>query len=137
MAILNRWPEWQPSLQASPCRVEKGFWIIVPAPNKDITRGLSISTDGRQIIVGFDDDHDDLAQRKKEVAAQFRKRVIARITDIFEEKIWAVSWRDKGRLRTSNSFEPPDSRANQFVASGFACRIRSWSGRFDKDYIEP
>jgi hypothetical protein len=137
-AILSRWPEWRRYQQASPFPPEKGFWIIVPSPNKDVTRGLSISTDERRIIIGFDDDHDHLEQRKKEGLHQFRERVIARICDLLEDKIQSVSWRDEDdRLRTSYCFELPDAHHNQFVRSGFKCRIRSWSGKLDKDYVEP
>ena len=133
VALLERWPEWKQYLQ-TPRWAIQGFWLIVPAPNKDITRGLSISIDGRMVIVGFDDDHDHLWQRKKESMPQFRNRVLERINELMQDKIFAISWRDEeNRLRTSNSF---DTDANPFVVNGYKCRIRSWSGRRDQDFVQ-
>ena len=135
--ILAEWPEWGLYLQTPRHLLSKSFWFIVPAPNKDITRGLSISIDQRMVIVGFDDDHDHLWQWKKEKLPHFRTRVLARIHDLMNDKIFAISWRDKeGRLRTSNCFNPEDKRSNQFVQNGYTKRVRSWSGKQDHDYIE-
>lgn len=137
MAILARWPDWKKHLKTPREFRSKGFWIEVPAPNKNLTRGLSVVTDHRMIVIGLDDDHDHLLQRKSESLPQFRARVIARITDILEGKIFAISWRDRdGHLRTSNCFDPGGGVRNQFVQSGYTRRIRSWSGQHDEDFIE-
>jgi len=137
-AILMEWPEWRLCLQTPPHLLPIGFWFIVPAPNKDVTRGLSISIDQRMVIVGFDDDHDHLWQRKKEHLAQFRMRVLARIHDLMDDKIFAISWRDKeGNFRTSNCFVPESKSSNQFVQQGYSKRVRSWSDKYDQDIKTP
>jgi hypothetical protein len=136
-AILAEWPEWKIYLQTSPAPRAKGFWFIIPAPNKDITRGLSISIDGRRVIVGFDDDHDHLWQRSKESLPRFRTRVLEKIHDLMNDKIVAMSWRDKkGRLRVSNCFKAEDKISQTLIQSGYTKRIRPWSGKHDRNVIE-
>jgi len=133
-AILTRWPDWEQHLQTPRAFRSKGFWLEVPAPNKDLTRGLSVVTDGRMLVVGLDDDHDHLRQQKKESLPQFRARVIERINDLMADRIFAISWRDeKGHLRTSNCFR---DEGNPFAQTGYTRRIRSWSGKRDQDTIQ-
>jgi hypothetical protein len=134
VAILARWPEWSQYVKTPPGFRAKGFWFEIPAPNQNLTRGLSIVTDERMLVIGLDDDHDHLQQQKKESLPQFRARVLARINDLIEDKIFAISWRDKeGQLRTSNCFR---DESNPFVQTGYTRRIRSWSGKRDQDSIQ-
>jgi hypothetical protein len=136
-AIFGRWPDWKQYLAVPTALRKKGFCILVPAPNREVTRGLSISTDGRQVIIGFDDDHDHLSLAPKEKLPQFRSRVLARIDEILADKIFATSWRDSDdKLRVSICFRSPDNNDLGFIESGWKCRIRSWTGKCDRDYVE-
>jgi hypothetical protein len=135
-AILSRWPNWKQHLQTSDQPYSKTFCIMVPAQNSDVTRGLSVVTDGRMIVVGFDVDHDHLIRRKKEGLPQFRQRVISRISDVLEDRICAVSWLDNGKWGTSCGFRSRSEVRENVVRTGFACRVRSWSGKLDQDFIE-
>jgi hypothetical protein len=133
-----RHPEW---LETATSGDDGDLCIQIPAPvASDLSCGLWLATEFGEINVGFDDYHrhlGDLGAPDGGVSqwAQFAADGVDFAESVLADRIASLSWYDSERLRATGHAET--DRLGEIIRAGFRVRIRSWSGRFNKDIPQP
>lgn len=135
--LFSRYPQWR-GLETPESAKDGSIYLrlTVPAlPEAHVEHGLMISTENRELTIGFDAYHShffdavgDGTHFGIEYGMQFLSKLLA-------EKIAVISWWEDERWRASGQIkagEEPDSSAAHLNPFN-RIRIRSWKGTFNAD----
>jgi hypothetical protein len=118
------------------------FSVLVPPINPNAKGGLWFyHNKGFEIIVGFDVDHCHFRCQSVETPAMWMQRAIDFADDILQDKIVALSWwkGDHCSITTSAKTKSvkPDTKFTKNWQEWTSWRVRSWSGKYDRDLTRP
>ena len=134
----TRHSEW---LDAALVDEDGDLYIEIAAPAaSDLSFGLWIATWNGEVTVGFDDYHRHFGDGAApdggaSQAVDFVNAALDLADRILAERIASVSWFDTDRMRASGGIEA--DRPFKVESAGFRIRIRSWSGKFNRDIPQP
>jgi hypothetical protein len=137
-AVFQRWPEWKSLGEVTTSAIHQTsyFSLVVKPINPKIEKELYIMTE-REVIVGFDYYHSHLDWRA-ENDPRIGPRTVEFIESILDDRLLAVSWWVDGQMRVGSccDTDAPFEKSH-FVTGEAVCRVRSWTGKHDKDILYP
>jgi hypothetical protein len=137
--MLRRHPSWSAYAWALPASYggdDLHVVIEIPCPSGGVEHGLYVSTENKELTVGFHTDHCHFTDYDHPVNPAVIHQGISHAVEFMRDRIGVLSWYQGNRLVHTTALRLPHHGPLPCLLS--ACTkgtLRSWSGKHDRDEV--